>query len=154
GKGARVDEPALVEADRELTESLRQHGFFRADVRHATRAAGAFTYLYVYITSGPRLVPRFDGNRAFAASQLGQALNLVKAPDDRPAELTDRLRTFYIARGFLDAEVAMVEKGKPQDAIHYLAFTLREHRQVKVKRRVFPCLMGELSADDLGNEIG
>lgn len=146
GPGARVDEPALADADRDLTESLRQHGFSRADVRHALRHVDAGSYLYVYVTPGPRLVPSFEGNRAFDASDLEGALNLEKAPDDRPAELVDRLRAFYVARGFLDVEASMTEKGKPGDPVRYLAFTLREHRQVRVTETVFPCFT---PADDL-----
>src|SRR5262249_42838806 len=42
---------------------------------------------------------------------------------------------------------------KPDDAVHYLAFTLREHAQVRVGKRVFPCLAGALSPDDIGREI-
>lgn len=152
--GERVDEPQLADADRELTDLLRQKGFFRADVRHALRHAGETSQLFVYITPGPRFVPAFDGNRAFDATDLEPALNLEKSPDARPGELVDRLRAFYVARGFLDAEVSMVEKGAPADPIHYLAFTIRENRQVRVTKRVFPCLTGELSPNDLGNEIG
>jgi len=152
--GARVDETRLTEADRELGDVLRQHGFFRAEVRHAKTTAGAFTYLYVYVLPGPRFVPTFDGNVAFDAVDLGQALDLAKSPDARPAELVERLRTFYVTRGFLDAEVTVNEQGKPEDPVHYLVFTVHEHRQVRVTRRVFPCLTGEMSPDELGGEIG
>ncbi|APR87216.1 Outer membrane protein assembly factor YaeT precursor [Minicystis rosea] len=152
--GSRVDEPSLGDADRELGEWLKQHGFFRAEVKHALRHQGEWSWLYVYITPGPRYVPAFDGNRAFDAGDLEQALNLEKSPEHRAGELTDRLRTFYVARGFLDVEVSMVEKGRPEDTVHYLAFTLRENRQVRVTKRVFPCLTGELSPDEVGREIG
>ncbi len=154
GSGDRLDETALAEADRDLGEVLRQHGFFRAEVRHARATAGAFTYLYVYVLAGPRFVPAFVGNVAFDAEDLGQALNLTKAPDARPAELVERLRAFYVTRGFLDAEVSVVEQGKAADPVHYLVFTLHEHRQVRVTRRVFPCLTGDMSPDELGDEIG
>lgn len=155
GAGARVDEPALGDADRELVESLRQHGFVRAAVRHALRDAGAHTYLYVYVTPGPRLVPAFDGQHAFDAGDLERALNLDKAPEDRGVELCERLRAFYVARGFLDAEVSMIEKGSPAEPVHYLAFTIREHRQVRVGPPVFPCLAAaELSPEVVRREIG
>ena len=156
GAGTRVDEPALAEADRDLVDSLRQKGFVRARVVHGLQTARGHTYLYVYITPGPRLVPAFDGQRAFDASDLEQAVNLEKSPTDRPTELVERVRTFYASRGFLDAEVSMVEKGKPEEPVHYLAFTIREHRQVRVTKRVFPCLkvQGEITANRVGDEIG
>ena len=154
GNRARADEPALTEADRELGESLRQHGFFRAEVRHTLRTEGAHTFLYVYVLAGPRFVPSFDGNRAFDATELVEALNLVKLPDARGAELIERLHTFYVTRGFLDAEVSVTEQGKTADPVHYLVFTIHEHRQVRVTRRVFPCLTGAMSPDDVGREIG
>ncbi len=153
GRGARADEPALMDADRDLGEVLRQNGFFRAEVRHAVRPAGAGTELVVYVFPGPRFVPAFEGNRAFDVVDLLAALDLKKVPDAHGSELVDRLRAFYVARGFLDADVRMVEKGRPEDAVHTLAFTLREHRQVRVTRRVFPCLQGEISPDDIGAEI-
>jgi outer membrane protein assembly factor BamA len=153
-RGDRANEVALAEADRELGESLRQHGFFRAEVRHLLRTTGPNTFLYVYVLAGPRFVPLFDGNHAFDAVDLEEALNLVKQPEARQNELVDRLHTFYVARGFLDAEVRMTEKGKPEDALHWLAFTVREHAQVRVTRRVFPCLTGDMTPDDVGREIG
>lgn len=153
--GARVDEPLLADADRELGESLRQHGFFRAEVRHVLRHQGDKSDLVVVLKPGPRLVPAFDGNRAFDGGELEAALNLEKQPDDRAGELIERLRVFYVRRGFLDAEVGMVEKGKPEDPVHHLAFTVRERRRVKVTKRVFPCLdAAAMSADDVGREIG
>jgi outer membrane protein insertion porin family len=153
-RGARVDAPSLVEADKDLVETLRGRGFYRADVRHAVLNRDPFSYLYVYIVPGPRLVPAFEGNHAFDASDLLDALDLAKSPDARPAEMIERLRVFYVARGFLDAEVGMSETGKPTDPVHYLAFTLREHDQVRVVKRVFPCLSGALTPDELGGEIG
>ncbi|HVY46014.1 MAG TPA: POTRA domain-containing protein, partial [Minicystis sp.] len=154
GRGARVDEVALADADRDMTELLKQNGFFRADVRHAQRSIGTYGYVYVYLNPGPRFVPVFDGQRAFDKDQLAQALDLQKQPEWKTAELVDRLKAFYVARGFYDVEISAVERGRPADPLHYLAFSIHEHPQVKVKRRVFPCLAGKaFSADDLGREI-
>lgn len=153
GKGARVEASALADADRELTEALKLRGFFRAEVRHALRSVGPYSYLYVYVTPGARLVPAFDGNRAYDADQLEKALNLEKAPDARPGELIDRLRSFYVARGFYDAEISMEERGKADAPVHHLAFTIREHEQVRVARRVFPCLGPGFTPDEVGREI-
>jgi outer membrane protein assembly factor BamA len=151
--GARLDEPTLSDADRELGELLRQKGFLRAEIHHAVVRSGATSSLEIHVDAGPRLVPAFDGNRAFDGDQLTEALDLEKTPDGRLAELIDRLRGFYVARGFFDAEVTGVERGGPTDAVHYLAFTVRENRQVRVTKRVFPCLTSEVAPDDVGSEI-
>lgn len=151
--GARLDDGVLVDADRDLADVLRQAGFLRAEVRHAVRADAGRSYLYIYVDSGPRIVPTFDGNRAFDGDALTAALNLAKAPDGRASELKDRLRRFYVDRGFLDAEVTATEQGKPEEAVHFILFSVVEHPQVRVVRRVFPCLAGDISADDAGAEI-
>jgi outer membrane protein insertion porin family len=151
--GARIDDVGLGDADRDLADVLRQAGFLRAEVRHAVRASAGNSYLYIYVDSGPRIVPTFDGNRAFDGDALTASLNLAKAPDGRASELRDRLRRFYVDRGFLDAEVTATEQGKPEDARHFILFSIVEHPQVRVVRRVFPCLTGDISADDVGAEI-
>jgi outer membrane protein assembly factor BamA len=153
-KGDRVDEARLADADREETELLRQNGFYRADVRHALVHREGETFLYVYLLAGPRVLPAFDGNRAFDSSELEAALGLDKAGAGNPAELADRLRAFYRARGFLDVEIAVAERGFPSEPVHYLAFTIRENDRVRVKKRVFACLTPkDLSPDAAGKEI-
>ncbi|WP_234023459.1 POTRA domain-containing protein [Sorangium cellulosum] len=151
--GARVDEPALADADREMADLLRQNGFHDATVSHRVLAVGPNNYLYVYLEPGARIVPAFDGNRAYDDDALAAALDLGETGETSPGELTDRLRAFYIARGFLDAEITPSLGGKPEDPVRHLTFTIREHAQVRVTKRVFPCLTGELSPDDLGREI-
>ena len=153
GSGDRVDEAALAEADRDLTEELRKKAFYRADVRHALRHVGPLSYLYVYLRPGPRIVPVFDGNRAVSSEDLEDALGLEKPDQWKPGELAPRIRIFYESRGFLDAEVTAVERGAPEEPVHYMAFTIREHAQVRVVRRVFPCLGPPMTADEVGKEI-
>ncbi|WP_437336585.1 POTRA domain-containing protein [Sorangium sp. So ce394] len=153
GVGARVDEPALAEADREMTELLRRSGFHDAEVSHRVLAVGPNNYLYVYLNPGARIVPAFDGNRAFDNDALEDALGLGETTETKPDDLADRLTAFYVARGFLDAKVTPSLGGKPDDPVRYLTFTIREHEQVRVTKRVFPCLTGDLSPDDLGREI-
>ncbi|MGK3996595.1 POTRA domain-containing protein [Sorangium sp. So ce1024] len=153
GVGARVDEPALAEADREMAELLRRSGFHYAQVSHRVLSVGPNNYLYVYLQPGARIVPAFDGNRAFDDDTLEDALGLGETTDTKPNDLADRLRAFYVTRGFLDAEITPSLGGKPDDPVRYLTFTVREGEQVRVTKRVFPCLTGDLSADDLGREI-
>lgn len=151
--GARLDEPTLADADRDLAEGLRQKGFLRAEVHHTVLRAGLTSSLEIQVDAGPRLVPIFEGNHAYDGSQLTDALALEKTPDGRVAELVDRLRAFYVARGFLDADIAGAERGAPGEPVHYLAFTVHENPQVHVVRRVFPCLSKEIDPDDVGAEI-
>jgi outer membrane protein assembly factor BamA len=136
-----------------MVELLRQSGFHRAEVAHRVLHQGAHSYLYVYLTPGPRIVPAFDGNRAFDHDALKDALDLENATETKAAELEERLRAFYVRRGFLDVEIRSEERGGPKDSVHYLVFTIRENQQVRVTRRVFPCLTGDLKADDVGQEI-
>lgn len=153
GTGARADEPALAEADRELAETLQKNGFLRATVNHEVRNVDGRADLYVNLTPGPRIVPAFDGNHAFDDDQLVAALALDTALDTRPAELADRLTSFYVARGFYDVEITPTERGKPDDPVHYLVFSIRENQRVRVTHRVFPCLSGPMSPDQVGREI-
>lgn len=152
--GDRASEPALTDADRDFTEILRQNGFHRAEVNHFVRDQGDQTHLYVYLTPGPRLVPAFDGNRVFDSHELTAALTLDDAAaDTKPSELVERLRAFYVARGFLDAEIRVTEQGGPSDPVHHLLFSIRENAPVRVAKRIFPCLTGPMSPNDVGVEI-
>ncbi|AKT38630.1 POTRA domain-containing protein [Chondromyces crocatus] len=153
GAGDRVDEPAFSEADTEMTELLRKNGFHRAEVAHRVVHAGSYSYLYVYLTPGPRIIPAFEGNRAFDADALEEALELDGETEHKPAELVERLRSFYVRRGFLDAEVRAEERKGTSDTTIYLVFLVHEHQQVRVNKRVFPCLTGHLSPNDVGGEI-
>lgn len=154
GKGDRVDEPRLADADREQTELLRQHGFYRAEVRHAFIHQRDVSFLYVYLQAGPRILPAFDGNHAFDADELESALDLAKAGAGNPAELVERLRAYYRARGFLDVEITAAERGRSDEPVHYLSFTIRENDRVRVTKRLFSCLTGtELSASEAGKEL-
>ncbi|EYF00977.1 POTRA domain-containing protein [Chondromyces apiculatus] len=153
GSGDRVDEPAFTEADQEMVELLRKEGFHRADVLHRVVHVGPRSYLYVYLTPGPRILPAFEGNRAFDAVMLEDALELDGETEHKPAELLERLRTFYVRRGFLDVEIRTEERKGTSDTVVYQVFIVRENAQVRVTKRVFPCLTGTLGANDIGAEI-
>lgn len=150
--GDRADVEALDEADRELAELLRSRGFFRARVSHRLKNVGDQAQLFVRIESGPRVEPIFEGARAFDADQLREALSAGGAAWGTEEELAERLRTFYVRRGFLDVQVSTsTRRGKR--AVEHLVFTLREGSPVRVTRRVFPCLPKEFDPDDVGEEI-
>jgi len=98
-------------------------------------------------------VPTFDGNRAYDDDELLDALELDESLDSKPQVLRERLRRFYVERGYYDVELEAVERGEPNDAIHYLVFSVRENERVRVARRVFVCLPSDQDPDELGDEI-
>jgi len=149
----RVDEGSLSDADRDLTEKLRGAGFYKARVYHKTRVSGPYTYLYIYVDSGRKLVPIFEGQRAFDGDQLTRALDLGEGQVGAPVELAEKLRKFYVAHGFLDAEVTTDPRTSPDEGIEYVALIVHEGDRVQVVKRVFSCLPKEVDPDDVGGEI-
>lgn len=150
--GDRADEDALELADRDLADLLRERGFFRAEVSHRVKPVGDVAHLYVRVDAGPRVEPIFEGARAFDPDQLREALSEGGAAWGSEEELTERLRAFYVRRGFLDVEVK-TSRRTGRAAVEHLVFTIREGSPVRVTRRVFPCLPPEFDPDDVGEEI-
>ncbi len=153
GTGARIDEPLLEEADRDLADVLRENGFFRADVKHAVRLTESTSDLYVYVTPGPRIIPVFEGNRSVDEVELVAAVAPKKGIEPKTQELVDRLVRFYVQRGFLDARVVAEERGGPKDPVHPLVLTIDEGDQARVVQRVFPCLPKSWNAEQVRGEI-
>lgn len=162
--GDRVDEEKLELADRELERRMQNRGWHRAQVEHRVAPHQGGAVLWVIARAGPLMRLVFEGNRHFDDANLEAALELEDADDRTPARLQERIRDFYVARGFLDAEIAVRERGGAKDAIHDLVFEIRPNSQVRVIAREFPCLRvdapvsGKLktkkrSADDVGSEI-
>lgn len=151
--GDRLDDAALVEADRALAQSLREEGFTKARVVHKTKIVGAFSYLYVYVESGPKLVPHFEGNWTFDADQLGDALKVDEGQVGSTEELTSRLLEHYRSDGFLDARVLAEVRPSSDAGLEHLTFDILEGDRVAVTKRVFVCLPKEIDPDDVGSEI-
>lgn len=154
--GARADETVLAEADRELTDLLQQKSFPRARVQHRVVDRGAGAVLYVYVEAGPMVTFAFEGNRAFDADELSRALTAGARPGESgPSYVAERLRAFYVARGYYDVEPKVVELATDDPGVRVLKATVREGRQVRVVRRVFPCLTPDpgLEPSRLGEEI-
>jgi outer membrane protein assembly factor BamA len=151
--GDRADAELIDVADRELATLLRARGFHGAEVRHRVerRATGALLRVSVY--AGPLIKLVFEGNRHFDAAALESALALEDSEDRDPGLLADKLRRFYVERGFLDADVRTELRGAADDAVRGLAFVVREGRPVRVVAREYPCLTGESSPADVGSEI-
>ncbi|MBL8744224.1 MAG: outer membrane protein assembly factor, partial [Myxococcales bacterium] len=151
--GDRLDEGALEEADRGLAQALREAHFYKARISHRVKQVGAFSFLYVYVESGPKLVPVFEGNQRFDATQLTEALELDKGQSSSTDELRGKLEKHYQAHGFLDAEVAVGLRESRDVGLEFLVFDIREHERIAVTRRIFTCLPAEIDPDDVGRVI-
>lgn len=153
GIGARIDEPLLVEADRDLAEVLRENGFLRAQVQHEMRETKEGSTLYVIIDPGPRIVPVFEGNHAIDDVELALTITQVKGLDLKTQDLIDKLLRFYAERGFLDANIKAEERGGPNDPVHHVVLTVDEGTRVKVSKRIFPCLPKSWKPEQMEREI-
>ena len=138
--GDRANEAALDGADEDLTAKLRGRGYFAAKVSHdVVRFRGKVT-LRVRVDAGPRTVPRYEGNDSYDDDTLTAALELETENDFNGARLADKLRDFYVKRGFFDAEVTVTERGTAKDPVHHQVFHITEERRVAVTARTYPCL--------------
>jgi outer membrane protein insertion porin family len=168
GPRDRADEPALDGADTALEQVLRSKGWPRASVSHdlvwiAGPGGSGRVVLRVRIDTGPRQVPRFEGNEHYDVEALTAALALDTETDRSPSHLADRLRTFYERRGFLDVEVRPELRGADTDPVQLLVFHIFEHGRVRVVDRRYPCLKletieklsngGPRSSGEIGTEI-
>jgi outer membrane protein assembly factor BamA len=138
--GARADENALDAADVALEARLRALGHFRADVSHDLVYARGSVTLRVRVDAGPLTVPRFEGNESYDAVTLAGALALGEETDLAPGHLAQKIRDFYVKRGFLDAEVAIDVRTEADAKVQSLVFKIVEHARVKVAQRAYPCL--------------
>jgi outer membrane protein assembly factor BamA len=153
GRGDRADEVRLAEADRQLTERLQAKGWSKARVVHLVAGSQGRHFLYVYVTPGPKLRLKFEGNQQFDADQLSEAIDYEKEPDRSPVRLAAKLQAFYRSVGLLDATIDAQERGGLGDPINELVFRVREGQRVRVVRRSFPCLGGTRKASELEAEI-
>jgi len=151
--GDRLDEGALEEADRGLAQALREAHFYKARIGHKVKDVGAFSFLYVYVESGPKLIPIFEGNQSFDASQLSEPLGLDKGQSGSALELATKIKKYYEGHGFLDAEVSAELRAGTDKGLEFISFDIREHRRVSVVRRVFVCLPREIDPDHVGSLI-
>ena len=154
GEGDTADEDSLSAADRALTDRLRSAQYNRATVQHQVVVQEPYTFLYVRIDPGPKFVTRYAGLLRFDAEDIDRALEIDKELDKSLRRLASKIVDFYTRRGFLDVEVNAEERGSVTDRVHILFFSVREHGQVKVLSREFPCLSGgPLSVVDATRDI-
>ncbi len=154
-RGDRADEERLHDADRELEHRLRARGWHRARVGHLVqRIPGAdLAHLTVQVQAGPSIEIRFEGNRTFDAARLRQVLELDKSEDRAPLTLVERIRDHYVRHGFFDVEIEVEERAAIDDQVHELLFAIRENGQVRVAAREYPCLTGDRTPHEVGQEI-
>jgi outer membrane protein assembly factor BamA len=137
----RLDDARIAAADTDLTARLRARGYHRATVRHDVLTSGEGAVLRVRIDTGAKFSTRYEGNDSFDKDALDAALGLDEETDRSNGHLVQKLRMFYMSRGFLDVEVTVDVRGDVPDAkVAYLVFHVRESRRVAVVSRAYPCL--------------
>jgi outer membrane protein insertion porin family len=161
--GERADEEALDAADIAMVARLRALGYQKASLTHDLVFADDLVTLRVRVDIGPHFEPRFEGNAHYDSTALAAALDLDEETDLAAGHLLEKVKDFYVRRGFLDAEVTLETRGGGRDRIHLLVFHIVENRRVKVASRAYPCLKldevknlsggGPRSPGEIGGEI-
>ncbi len=137
----RLDDERVAAADTQLAGRLKARGYHRASVRHDVVTGAEGVVLRVRVDTGPRFSTRYEGSDSFDADALNAALALPDEADRSTGHLIQKLRTFYLARGFLDVEISLETRGDlPNAKAVYLVFHVVEHRRVAVMAREYPCL--------------
>jgi outer membrane protein insertion porin family len=171
---SRLDEARLDAADLALATRLHTLGYDRSIVTHDLVSDQGPTTLRVRIDTGPKFFVRYEGNDHYDRDALDAALALDAENDRSSGHLVQKLRDFYVKRGFLDVELYVETRGQadvaPQDQglgrvlpEVDLVFHIVEHRRVLVASREYPCLRldqirslsggGPTSPTAIGNEI-
>lgn len=153
GRGALANLEAIETESRELEQVLRAAGYFDARVEHELVPIASGFRLNIRVYAGSFVRIRFEGNRHFDARDLVAALGLELIGDRSPPLLVERIREFYVQRGFFDIEVNPLLRGEVGAPIRDLILRVNEGNLVRVVAREFPCLSGERSADEVGSEI-
>jgi outer membrane protein insertion porin family len=138
----RLDDARIATADADLAARLRARGYNRATVRHDVFTDASGATLRVRVDTGPHYLARYVGNDSFDGDALNAALGLADEADRSPGHLLQKLRAFYMARGFLDVEATLETRGDdvPNAKTVYLVFHVVENHRVTVVSRAYPCL--------------
>lgn len=153
GPGDLADFDSTESASRDLEQALRVKGYIEARVEHALRPLARGLRLEVRVYAGSLVRVRFEGNRRFDTRDLEAALDLETETDRSPPRLAERIREFYVARGFLDATVDALLRGAEGASVRELVLRVNEGHPVRVGAREYPCLEGERTAEEVGSEI-
>lgn len=147
--GDLIDEDVLIDKGRALQNRLQVSGFHQAVVSHRVYEANGAPFLLLSVLPGPLHRLRFEGNISLDADQLEEAIDFEHDTDRSVARAAQKIREEYQRIGFLDVEVSGQERGGPEDAIHDLAFSIRENARAQVRARRYPCLPPP-GPDDVG----
>ena len=136
--GDRFDETTLAVADGALESKLRANGYPKATASHEVGVAAKLFTLRVKISTGPRTIARFAGNDSYDEGALTAVIQSDTDLDRSPLHLADKVKTFYIKRGFLDVEVTPELRNSA--GLVAIVFHIVEHPRVSIRRRAYPCL--------------
>ncbi len=142
----------LERADRSLEQDLRDRGWHRAKVAHRLESLVDGVRVHVAVEPGPHVEVTFEGNRVFDAAQLEEVLADKGNTDRAPRTLADLLVRHYQSYGFLDVDVRPLVEDKDTRR-HRVTLRIREGQPVRVVAREYPCLSGERSPAEIGEEI-
>ena len=150
--GDPVDQEVLDHADHDLERELRRQGWHRAVVSHRMSQQNLLASLAVVVQAGALVSLAFEGHRTFDYDTLIAALDIESNEDLSPGALADKIRSFYVKRGFLDVDVRfrIDGLGTPNER---LVFVIREQHRVRVVGREYPCLTGARTPESIGEEI-
>ena len=152
-RGDRADRDAIDAANRGLEERFRRAGFFDARVESELRASGGQAELAVKVYAGSRVRLRIEGVRRFDVSELESALKLEEATDRSPAGISQRIKDYYVARGFFDVAVDARMLGPENAPSRTLLLRVHEGQPLRVVGREYPCLNRERPPAQVGSEI-
>ena len=150
--GERADEEQLEHTDRELERELRRQGRHRAVVSHQVVQQGANTRLDVIVQAGALVTIAFEGQQTFDSDTLLGSLDLDSNEDLSPGGLAERVKSFYVKHGHLDAQVRYRIDGLGTQT-ERLVFIVREQSRIRVVGREYPCLTGPRTPSSIGEEI-
>ncbi len=138
--GDRADGVALDSADVAFQTLLAARGYWASRVSHDVITWNAERVLRVRIELGSKSVTLFEGNERFDATALEAALGLEDEADRSLLRLTQKLKEFYVKRGYLDVEIGAETRVGRGGELFVLAFKIRENPRVFVTGRTYPCL--------------
>ncbi len=143
GEGDPDDSVSLDAADAALLSNLQAGGYLDATVTHDVTRGTAGLVLNLHVDAGSRYVAKFAGNLQFDDDTLSSVVDMGGDSDRTLQHLAQKVKDFYIRRGFLDVEVTVSPRGTGDDPIRYLFFSITENARVRVTNLAYPCFNKE-----------